>query len=685
LTSIVISKGLTKGGVALMLTPYPGWDSLQPATTSLARSRIPEDRMPRKHSPGRRGFLKQAAVGVAGTAALVNVPDLHGQEPSPATTGGRGAEASIGEPSPQQLAREAGVVSPPSIPPRTVVRPGSDLIVDALKSVGIEFVMANPGSSFEGLQESIINYGRNDIEFITALHEESAVAAAHGYAKAEGRPMAALLHGVIGVQHASMAVYNAYVDRVPIVMIAGLDYNGPVAAHNATDMGALVRGFTKWDTQPRSLSDAIAAVQRAYQIAITPPTAPVLVTLTGEIQKEETAGRSIGVPVYRPPQIVAADYATTRQIAAALVNAGNPRIAVGRLRTPGGVKLAIELVELVGAQAGSSATNGPMSFPMSHPQRGSGVAGSAVDFTLGLEAVAGPADAPADGELVAATIQGPALVTTNFNVGSRGVTPSTASHLFVEADAEASLPGLVDAVNSILTGDRRRAIAERTRRLREAHVEQRAREWADALEQARRGWNGSPISLGRLHAELWPFIKDEDVCCSGPAGFTGGHAPRLFNMDRPYSYLGSQGAGGMGYGAPASVGAGLAAKKAGKGRIVVNVQTDGDLNYAPGVLWTMAHHRLPVLTIMHNNRAWHQELMFMQFMAGVRNRGTDRMSIGTTLKDPAIDYAKMAQAYGMYAEGPITDPKDLAPAYARAIEHVKRGEPALVDVVTQPR
>ena len=141
----------------------------------------------------------------------------------------------------------------------------------------------------------------------------------------------------------------------------------------------------------------------------------------------------------------------------------------------------------------------------------------------------------------------------------------------------------------------------------------------------------------------------------------------------------------MGYGAPASVGAGLAAKKAGNGRIVVNIQTDGDLNYAPGVLWTMAHHRLPVLTVMHNNRAWHQELMFLQFMAGVRNRGTDRMSIGTTLKDPNIDYAKLAQGYGMYAEGPISNPDDLAPAYKRAMAKVKAGEPALVDVVTQPR
>ena len=202
----------------------------------------------------RRGFLKRATAGAAAGAAALVTNDAEALAPHEATD--QTAVAAGGPPSPppapstEQLARETGTAMPPAVPPRTVVRPGSDLLVDALVSVGIHFVMANPGSSFEGMQESIVNHGRNDLEFITALHEESSVAAAHGYAKATGRPMATLLHGVIGVQHAAMAIYNAYVDRVPIVMIAGLDFDGPVAAHNATDMGALVRGFTKWDAQP---------------------------------------------------------------------------------------------------------------------------------------------------------------------------------------------------------------------------------------------------------------------------------------------------------------------------------------------------------------------------------------------------------------------------------------------------
>ena len=157
----------------------------------------------------------------------------------------------------------------------------------------------------------------------------------------------------------------------------------------------------------------------------------------------------------------------------------------------------------------------------------------------------------------------------------------------------------------------------------------------------------------------------------------------LWNFDKHYQYIGGQGAGGIGYNAPAAVGAALANKK--YGRLSINIQTDGDLNFSPGVLWTAAHHKIPLLIVMHNNRAYHAEVMFVQRMASQRNRGIDRAHIGTTLREPNIDYAKMAQTYGVYGEGPITDPKELAAAYKRGLEHVKRGEPALIDVVTQPR
>src|SRR6185312_253925 len=146
-------------------------------------------------------------------------------------------------------------------------------------------------------------------------------------------------------------------------------------------------------------------------------------------------------------------------------------------------------------------------------------------------------------------------------------------------------------------------------------------------------------------------------------------------------YIGGSGGAGVGYGAPASVGAALANRK--RGRLSVSIQNDGDLMYAPAVLWTAAHHKIPLLSVMHNNRAYHQELMHVQRMANRHNRGIDRAGIGTTLDDPNIDYAKIAQGMGVYAEGPITDPNDLAPALGRAINVVKGGEPALIDVYSE--
>src|SRR6266478_7179228 len=246
-----------------------------------------------------------------------------------------------------------------------------------------------------------------------------------------------------------------------------------------------------------------------------------------------------------------------------------------------------------------------------------------------------------------------------------------------------ALPIFIEEVKRQLTADKRRVIEERKTKHAEANQKARIEAVTQAVQVKRNGWDSTPVATARIYAELWPLIKNEDWCLASPSGFSGGHHVQLWDHNKPYSYLGGQGAGGMGYGAPASVGAALAAR--GRNRIVINIQTDGDLNYAPGVLWTAVHHKLPLLTVMHNNRAWHQEFMFVEYMAGVRGRGEERGHIGTTLRDPNIDYTKMAAGYGMAGEGPITDPTKLAAALKRGVDSVKRGQPYMIDVVTQPR
>jgi thiamine pyrophosphate-dependent acetolactate synthase large subunit-like protein len=646
----------------------------------------------KKQSVNRRGFLKGAAVSAAaGATALVTT--LPGSEAAAqgargqgaaAGQGARGGTAAVPAPTPEQLDREAGNVRPPATV-RAVNRPGSDLMVQVLKDMGVEYAAANPGSSFEGFQESCINYGNppNQMpEWITALHEESSVTMGHGYAKAEGKPMVAVLHGTIGIQHAAMSIYQAYHGRVPIVMIAGRDIPF-IAAHSAADMAGMVRSFTKWDTLPKTLPESLTALQEAYRQAITPPMGPTLVVLDIELQKEE-AGNLV-VPRYTPPVFPTVDATRTREIAQGLANANNPRLAVGRLRTPQGVKLAVELAELLGATASTTATGGPMGFPQRHPLQGPG-ADTNYDYTLGLEQQG--AQASIVGPSLSTITEQRDLAKIGFNGiqgaggGGRGGRGGGANAA-ITADAEASLPAIIEEVRRLLTADKRRIISERTAKHAAANQAARIDAIKAAVESKRGGWDASPISTARLYAEIWPHIMNEDWCLSSPSSFSGGHHAQLWDHNKPYSYLGGQDAGGMGYGAPASVGAALAAKK--RGRIVVNVQTDGDLNYAPGVLWTAVHHRLPLLTIMHNNRAWHQELMFVQYMAGVRGRGTERGHIGNVLRDPFIDYRKMAESYGMKGEGPISDPKLLSAAIKRGVDSVKKGEPYMIDVITQPR
>src|SRR6185369_15605580 len=171
-----------------------------------------------KRSVGRRGFLKGAAVGAAALAAQPQLAKAQ-QAQQPA---GRGAQA----PSGAVVARETGAARP-AANARVIENPGSDFMVDVFKTLNLEYLSANPGSTFESLHESLINYGDNKMpEFLTCTHEENAVAMAHGYAKIEGKPMMALIHGDIGLHHAGMAIYNAYCDRVPVYLVVGNHSDG---------------------------------------------------------------------------------------------------------------------------------------------------------------------------------------------------------------------------------------------------------------------------------------------------------------------------------------------------------------------------------------------------------------------------------------------------------------------------
>jgi len=421
---------------------------------------------------------------------------------------------------------------------------------------------------------------------------------------------------------------------------------------------------------------------------------PVLVVIDGGLQEDpipSDVARRLRVPkltTASPPQ---GDSGAVAEAAKLLVNAQNPVIVADRAaRTPAGIARLVELAEAL--QAPVIDQFGRMNFPTRHPLSQTESAGSLIanaDVILGLELT------DFWGTTTAVRDSLHRVARSRIRPGTRLIS-ITASDLYTKsnfqdfqrypevdvamaADAEATLPALTEAVRRLITPERRRALDDRRRRLEQAHG--RARDAARA--EAAHAWDASPVSTARLVAEIWAQVRNEDWSLVSESGNTSGWAYRLFDFEKHYQHLGDSGGAGVGYGAPAAVGAALANKK--HGRLSVNIQGDGDLLYAPGVLWTAAHHRIPLLTVMHNNRAYHQEVMHIQRMANRHNRGVTRWNIGTTIDDPNVDFAKIAQGMGLYAEGPIGDPKALGPALRRALAVVKKGEPALVDVVTQPR
>ena len=567
-------------------------------------------------------------------------------------------------------------------------------MVDVFKTLDFEYVAANPGSSFRGLHESIVNYGGNRApEFITCCHEESSVAMAHGYFKAEGKPMAVLVHGTVGLQHAAMAIYNAYCDRVPVYIVAGNSIDatqrrpGVEWTHSVQDAAAMVRDFIKWDDLPASLQHFAESAVRAYKIAMTPPMMPVLLVADGALQEDpvspHAAPRIPKLTRATPPQ---GDSAAVAEAARWLVAAENPVIVADRAaRTQAGMARIVELAEAL--QAPVIDQGGRLNFPTRHALNHSDRARelvSGADVILGLELADfwGTVDAYRDqlertsrpitkaGAKLVSITAGDLFVKGNY----QDIQRYPEVDLAMAADAEATLPALIDAVKRLTTGDRKRVFEERGRKL----ATDRQRLLERARTEATYAWDASPISTARLSAELWAQIKDADWSLVSPVDFVSRWPLRLWDFNKPYQFLGSSGGAGVGYGAPAAAGAALANRK--RGRLSVAIQADGDLMYAPGVLWTAAHHRIPLLSVMHNNRAYHQEVMHVQRMANRHNRGITQASIGTTIDNPNIDFAGLARSMGVHAEGPITDPKDLAPAIRKALEAVKAGEPALVDV-----
>src|SRR5262245_52112122 len=288
---------------------------------------------------GRRNFLKGATL--AGTAAAITAAPPANAMPAPPADSLKAAL-----PGPRQIAAET---QPPVKDPATHTSSGGDFMVDVFKTLDIDYLAMNCASSFRGLHEAIINGKGSNLEILTCPHEEIAVAMGHGYAKIEGKPLAFICHGVVGLQHATMAMYNAWCDRVPVYCMGGniveADKRMPGAewVHSAIDIGALTRDFTKWDDQPTSLQHFAESAVRAYRVAVTPPMGPVLLSLDAELQENPIKDpESLRIPKLGKTVAPVGDSGSLAEAAKLLVAAENPVIICDRLaRTPAGMERLI--------------------------------------------------------------------------------------------------------------------------------------------------------------------------------------------------------------------------------------------------------------------------------------------------------------------------------------------------------
>ena len=543
----------------------------------------------------RRHFLKGSAVGAA--AWVTEVPTAKAEPAQPVQATARIPSAAAAAAETQDVPLSAEVLASG--------RPASDYMVDVLRSLDFAYVCSNPGSSFRGLHESFINHGGNrNPEWITCLHEEQSVAMAYGYAQIAGKPLLVLAHGTVGIQHAAMAIYNSFCSRVPVYIIAGnsLDATerrpGVEWAHSVQDAAAMVRDFIKWDDTPVSLPHFAESAVRAYRMTMSRPMAPVLLVADSALQETPVPdGTDFRIPGLTVPSAPQGEAGAVDDVAQLLVDAENPVILAGDVvHSQEGMDQLVELAETLQARV-----QGGRNMPTRHRLNQGGGLGSA-DVILGLEVW------DLWGALHSIRDQLHRTVTSNIRSDARVVSIST-KDLYVRsnyqgfqrypevdialaADTEATLPALIEAVRRRITGDRRRIFEERGRALAAG----KARALERAREAAAYGWNASPISNARVSAELWDLIKNKDWASAGAEG-------PLWDVTQHYQTLGVGRAYAVGTHAPAALGAALAHRE--HGRLLVSRQNDGDLMYVPGILWTAAHHAIPMLSVMRNNRAYH--------------------------------------------------------------------------------
>jgi thiamine pyrophosphate-dependent acetolactate synthase large subunit-like protein len=576
---------------------------------------------------------------------------------------------------------------------------GSDVIVEAIRELGIEYIALNPGASFRGVHDSLVNYlGNTKPEMILCNHEEIAIAVAHGYGRAAGKPMVAFVHDIVGLLHSSMAIFNAWMAREGVIVLGG---TGPVDAnhrrpwidwiHTANVQGNAVRDIVKWDDQPASVEASVESLIRAYHLVTTEPKGPVYVCFDTDVQegKLEQPFEMPDFSKFPPPTRFNADPAGLDHVADLLMAAKNPAIIADFLgrneaSTAGLVRLAESLAVPV-------ITGGDLyNFPTHHPLNATDSKNellSEADVVVALdvydlqqiltrqnwatrtnEDILRP-----DAKLVDISLR--QLLVKSWADDHGALYPT---EIQLAADTGLAIPALADIIERRLedgsgnSGD----IEERRSKITELHDSNVAKNRAIATEKA----SEHPLHLATIAQTLFDVVKSDDWVIGN--GDLRGWVQKLWDFNSPHQDLGARGGGGLGQGLGHAVGVALANRD--KGRLTVNIQSDGDMLFTPAAIWTAVHHKIPMLIIMYNNRTYGNDLGHQSTVAITRGRPEENKTVGIDITDPNVDFVKLAQSFGAYAEGTVEKAEDMEAAFERARkEVVENGRVALVDVYTQ--
>jgi len=561
---------------------------------------------------------------------------------------------------------------------------GSDVVAHMLRALDLPYAALNPGASYRGLHDSLVNeLGNERPQMLLCLHEEHAVAIAHGWAKVTERPMAVILHSNVGLMHATMAIFNAWCDRVPMLLLGA---TGPVDAarrrpwidwiHTAKDQGALIRSYTKWDDQPASAEAAIESLLRAMMIADTAPRGPTYVCLDAGLQEMRLDNLpSLPDPArFRPPPSVLPAPAMIEQAAQRLLAAERPVILAGRVsRTEADWAQRIRLAEAVDAIVLTDLKTAA-AFPTTHPLHGPPAGGNLVeqslqilreaDVILSLDWVdlGGTLKAAFGAQKVAATVIQVSLDQHIHNGWSMDHQGLPQVDLYLMAEPDPTTAALLAAMERL--GGRARPA------------------WpGDRITSPAVPFSGTDdvISVPMLAAALAEATAGQEICLvRGPNAWAG----HLWTIEHPLDYLGIDGGAGLGSGPGLVVGAALALHDT--SRLAVAVMGDGDYLMGATALWTAAHYGLPLLIVIANNQSFYNDEVHQERMARQRGRLVANKWIGQHITGPDIDLAMLARSQGAVGLGPISQPDALGAALAEAVAAARRGNVVVVDVHVRP-